>query len=175
MNFQQLTTTKKGNIGEAIARGILERAGWNVYDCKQNQPHVVDFLCHKAGRLIGVDVKTYPRRRHHPDTGIDVMDFAKYLSLGYAHRMPVYLVWIDEIEQAAYSGRLRTIERHAYQAGGKIYFPLSALRLIRHLWPDELAALQAVSTVDAGKYAGVEYFFPWMRVNERAGKPPGRV
>lgn len=170
-DFQALETTKKGNAGEYLVKGIIERSGWLIYQPADDAPHLIDFLCHKPGEgLIGVDVKTYPRRWCCPDTGIDSRDFGKYEAFEWQHAIPVHLVWVDEIERAIYGGRLRYLSQHAQHAGGKVYFPLSAMRLHRHLFPDELAEIRAVSTVDVSRYQDTELFFPWPRVQAMAGR-----
>lgn len=42
------------------------------------------------------------------------------------------------------------------------------MRLNRHLFPDELERLRAVSTVDVTRYEETERFFPWARVQAMA-------
>ena len=171
MSFTQLHTTVKGYAGEDIVRRILEGLRWTVYDSKADRPHVVDFICHRSGkRLFAVDVKTYPRRWCCPDTGIDTRDFEKYQGFENEHRIPVHLVFVDEIEQAVYGGRLRYLARHASPDGRKVYFPLERMRLHRHLFADELEEIRAVSTVDPARYQNTELFFPWARVQAMAGK-----
>jgi len=168
-NFLQLPTTRKGYAGEAIAKNVIRRAGWTIYESTADVPHLVDFLCHKAGRLIAVDVKTYPRRASYPDTGIDARDFDKYREFAAAHNIPVHLVWVDEIEQAVYGNRLAHLARHATQDGGKVYFPLEAMKLHRHLFPDELDRLRDAGAVDEERYRTCERHFLWPRLQARAG------
>lgn len=171
MSFTQLHTTVKGYAGEGIASGAIERAGWTIYSSQADRPHLVDFICYKPGAdLFACDVKTYPRRWCCPDTGIDGRDFEKYQDFERETGMPVHLVWIDEIEQAMYGNRLRYLARHAREEGRKVYFPLEAMRLHRHLFPDEMEQIRAVSTTDVTRYQNTELFFPWARVQAMAGK-----
>lgn len=169
--FQQLPTTRKGYAGENIVSGIISASGWRVYNCPADMPHPVDFLAYKAGKgLIAVDVKTYPRRYCCPDTGLDTRDFEKYQEFERETRIPVHLVWVDEFEAAVYGARLRSLVRQASQDGGKTYFPLECMTVHRFLEPEEVDKIRQPGAIDRGRYAGVEKFFIWGRVQAMAGR-----
>lgn len=171
-NFQALETTKKGNVGEYLVKNLIERSGWLIYQPAEDMPHLIDFICMKkdGAQIIAVDVKTYPRRYCCPDTGIDTRDFEKYQGFERESGIPVHLVFVDEIEQAVYGGRLRYLARYASPDGRKVYFPLERMRLHRHLFADELEEIRAVSTTDVSRYRNTELYFPWARVQAMAGR-----
>lgn len=166
-SFLQLPTTRKGYAGEDIARKVIRRAGWTVYESTADVPHLIDFVCEKAGRLIAVDVKTYPRRASYCDTGIDLADFEAYQAFEDGAGIPVHLVWVDEIEEAVYGHRLAHLSSYASHHAGKVYFPLSAMRLHRHLFLEELAQLRQAGAVDEERYRTCERYFLWSRLQAR--------
>lgn len=139
--FTQLRTTRKGAIGERIARRLLERRGWTVYKpARDNTPHPIDFLVFRPGRpVMAVDVKTYPRRRHYSDTGIDSADWYAYKSFS----CPVSLIFVDEVQRSVYGATISTLEPLARSEGLKTYFPLDAMTVISTLTAEELAQLKS--------------------------------
>ena len=125
-------TARKGAIGEAIIKSILESKGLIIYECRQDKPHVVDFYVqHKGGKLLAVEVKTYPRRYNSETTGVDLPDFHTYVGL-LAQGVDVLLFFVDEFEGLIYMSWISDLQRQAKSYRGKVYFPLQAMQFLQH-------------------------------------------
>lgn len=139
MTFQQLPTTKRGNVGEAIADSYFSAKGWFPYS-PPTGPHPIDRILMTDSGLFAVDVKTYPRQFSRPETGIDTADHNKYLKLE-KDGLPVVLFFVDAFEGCIYSGRINQLKHHAHQHQRKTYYPLQRMRFTRRLTAGELAQL----------------------------------
>lgn len=156
MKFVEMATTKKGGIGEAIILEMLRRRGYVVYPAPdEDRGHLVDFFTYnpKEGTAALIEVKTYPRRAFHQDTGIDEADLWKYSR----QCLPVILFFVDEVEECIYCARLEDLAPYATLEGGKAYFPLHLFRVVRRLTPAELARIRKHPTQVA--YRNVKRFF----------------
>jgi len=139
MTFQQLPTTRRGNIGEAIADGYFKSQGWFPYSAPEGS-HPIDRVLMTDCGVFAVDVKTYPRQFSRPCTGIDLPDHHKYLAIE-ATGLPVVLFFVDHFEGCIYSGRIAKLSQAAKHYDGKTYYPLRLMKFVRRLTAAELEAL----------------------------------
>ena len=146
--FNDLPTTKKGDIGERLFTEYLSQNGFVVYSPPLAGRHPVDRIVYHPKRgWLAVDVKTYPRRYCCLDTGIDQADYLKYQKLP----LRVLLCFVDEFEGCIYVAYLDELKPTGEPSGGKVYFPLGAFKKVRPLTPAELAELDELSPYAKGE------------------------
>jgi len=157
MRFEDLTTTRKGAIGERIVREFLTAREMIVYQVNDNS-HPVDFIViDQRNELFFAEVKTYPRRSIKPDTGIDKADWYKYAQL--ASNGVLWLFFVDEIEGCCYVASFEDLQREHSTEGEKVYFPLSVFKVLFTLSRDDLKEIRNVSNVNRSQYDLVKRFF----------------
>jgi len=160
MKFTEMSSTKKGSVGEAIIRRHLEQRGGIVYAPVTDRAHLVDFFnVDPKGNLRAIEVKTYPRLYTRPATGIDTPDLHSYCRLIDDHGMNVLLYFVDEIEQAIYAGAISKLRYYDDTMAGKTLFPLAALHLVRRLTRRELIRIRKDSAIDYALYQGTRLYF----------------
>jgi len=160
MLFRDKQTTRKGAIGEQIARRHLESKGLVVYEPVTNGAHPFDKLCASRDKrsLVIAEVKTKPARVYYPDTGIDLRHYHDYMRIQARYGIDVHLYFVDEDKREMYGNKLtnliarRQVEHNGkvldypMQQGGIIYFPLAAMEQVSLLTDDEAAGIAALST-----------------------------
>ena len=157
MRFEELTTTRKGAIGERIVKRFLVSRGLTIYQVDK-QPHPIDFMVmNEKSEPYFVEVKTYPRRINKLDTGIDLADWYKYLQIGL--KSVVWLFFVDEIEGCCYVSSLSDLHSNNIIEGGKIYFPLGSFRVLFWLDRKHLIEIKKVSNINEANYKGIRLFF----------------
>jgi hypothetical protein len=154
MTFQQLPTTQRGNIGEAIADRYFTAQGWHSYTSPPGS-HPIDRVLMTNCGIFAVDVKTYARQYSRPETGIDTKDHHKYLTIE-SYGTPVILFFVDPFEGCIYSGRIAKLRDVAKHHAGKTYYPLQLMKFTRRLTAEELEALG--ETTDQ-RYLNTSKFF----------------
>jgi hypothetical protein len=142
MTFQQLPTTRRGDVGEVIADRYFDAQGWHSYKPPTGPPHPVDRVLMTKSGIFAVDVKTYARQFSRPSTGIDTADHKKYLTIEDGG-LPVVLFFIDPFEGCIYSGRISQLRHVATNVNEKTYYPLTAMRFTRRLTEQERKLLHA--------------------------------
>lgn len=159
MNFQNLQTTIKGNIGESIIEEMLIKQGYVVYKTETDAPHPYDFLAVKNKTEFKIfEVKTKARMNRRAETGINQANFKYYMEACTNHNMRLFLVFVDEKEARIYGNYLDVLEqKHTENGktypyieqckGGYVrYYPLSKMRTIKHLNPEQVRILKDNST-----------------------------
>lgn len=174
MNWDDRPEVKKGNLGEQIVERYLARQGFVIYS-PTGGPHPFDRLAvtKDKERFIVAEIKTKPRRRHYPDTGIDERHFNDYTRIHLSHSLEVFLYFVDECERKIYGGSLfgeLTKElvithkdrelKYPRKEGGIVYFPLQNMTLIAHLNEEEVVQLSALGRSKTLKDGGlIDAFF----------------
>lgn len=137
-----------------IERGVIPYAPIN------DGAHPFDRLCATKNkeRVFVAEVKTKPRRKYYPDTGINVSHFNDYKAIQNRHKIDVWLAFVDEIQGEIYGNYLealtkpRTINHGAKRLeypmtqNGIIYFPLEAMITISSLSIESRARLVELSS-----------------------------
>ena len=149
----------KGAIGEAVVRRILEAKGWVVYQPMTDGPHQFDMLSIRDKQAaIALDVKAKARMTYLPCTGVNQGHFEEYQRFSQRHRMPFWIVFVDESERAIYGNTIEELERPRV-VGGRSYplsmndrrgkslrlWPLSAMKRISDISGDDASELVALS------------------------------
>lgn len=142
--FADLATTKQGAAGEAIALNYFARRGYIPYPVGVDGPHPVDFMLYnpETGKLIAVEVKTYPRLFSSEETGIDLADYKFYIDFEKKTGVKVWLLFVDVFEQCMYGAFISYLRPGARSAHGKKYFPLARFKALPRLTPAELETLE---------------------------------
>jgi hypothetical protein len=173
MKWSDRPEVVRGNMGEAIVDAILAAKNYRPYAPVGDGAHPFDrvFVRGDAGVVLLADVKTKPARTRHPDTGIDIRHYKKYMAVRAKLNVPMWLFFVDAetdgggmCDQAGciYAGEIQSIstERVITVAGGArrkypseyqgiIYFPLEAMHLVRPLTEQERVAIGAITTRSA--------------------------
>lgn len=160
MNFSDKKTTRKGAIGEQIARRHLESKGLVVYEPVTGGAHPFDKLCASRNKksLVIAEVKTKPARTHYPDTGIDLRHYHDYMHIQSRYGIDVHLYFVDEDAKRMYGNKLTSLIAtrailhrgkeiiYPLTQGGIIYFPLDAMASVANLSEIEAEEIAALST-----------------------------
>lgn len=111
MNWQDKIQVKKGNAGELEVRKFLEKKGLIIYEPVTNIAHGFDKLISKGKQqFVIVEVKTKPKRKYYPDTGINIKHYMEYKFISNKHRLPVFIFFVDEISKEIYGNYLHELE-----------------------------------------------------------------
>lgn len=145
MNFNELPSTKIGNYGEQIVKIELEKRGYVIYKPVSNCSHPIDNIVFDTNdNFIFCEVKTKPRRYMFDDTGIDIKHWRRYTKLMNKRKKPVYIFFVDEIEEWIYQADLKDIfynkkyHEDMNEKYPKCYFQLSDMKPIRKLTQMEI-------------------------------------
>lgn len=140
------TALAKGEIGEKIVQSLMERKGWVVYRPETEGAHHFDMLCIKDKRhAVAFDVKAKARMNKWPATGVNQRHFEEYQRFSEKHKMPFWIVFVDEFQREIYGNTISELERP--RTIGSVDYPwvLPSRTPIR-LWP--LAAMKSISPLD---------------------------
>lgn len=147
--FRSLRTTKLGTAGEKFIEQHLKAKGLIVYKPPTHGSHPIDFLViDKNDNIWSVDVKTYPRRTHYQDTGVDTRDWKKYCSMAEKTNGRVLIYFVDLLEESVYRYRITSeLKAKAYVHGNKTYFPLANREMvIQQIGEESLKVLRAAQS-----------------------------
>ena len=135
--FLEMTTTKKGTLGEQYVIKTLEADGYQIYQRVSDGPHHFDFVCYNESTgVIIVEVKTKSKRWKFDDTGIDEKHYNGYKRIQEILDLKMWLWFNDEEYKMCYGGYLDDIDVNKHIEDGIVYFYLSNMVFIRNL-PDE--------------------------------------
>jgi hypothetical protein len=139
-NFQNLTTTKLGNVGEKYITEFAKSKGAKPYIPAFDASFPVDSLCLKNGKVFSIEVKSKPRFQHYQITGYDLKDHQEYISLDF----PVYVLFCDYVSKQIYGAWAKELDKmeKSYFTGGVVAFPLSAMTIYRGLSNIEVEELK---------------------------------
>lgn len=153
MDFTEFSTTKKGDIGEAIFDNIVSMCGYVIRKPKPGS-HLIDRLLKKDGKnQFFVDIKTKEKRIIYNDTGIDENDFLKYKKLEIESCLPVYIIFVDMILGEVYGNTLSELEKiregnyPRTESNGIRYWSMKNMITFAKLTKQEIALLQKYTTV----------------------------
>jgi hypothetical protein len=113
---------KKGAVGEAIVRQLMEAKGWTVYQPFTEGAHAFDILGIKDKKTaIALDVKTKARLNKWPITGVSQSHFEEYWEFSEKHCMQFWIVFVDEMLREIYGNTIEELERSVLCEDGTIY------------------------------------------------------
>lgn len=143
--FNSLQTTKLGRIGEKYMNEFASAKGAELYLPSNNGSFSTDGFCRdivKRHIEYNLEVKTKPRMKFYAQTGYDLNDHYKYLSL-CSHTC---IIFVDHIAQSIYYGwahKLNADPGKIEQADKNyVLFPLSAMTEYRKLTNQEIDELK---------------------------------
>lgn len=150
--------TKIGDYGEKLVTDFLRERNCVFYrpDVESSSPHLCDgFITKNFKLLTAADIKTKPRRKKFPDTGIDYRHYIRYKQITEENNINFYLFFVDDVCKAIYGNYLRVLDNPCISNGiaypieeltkyGNIirYYPLSVMQVIRKLTNDEISELK---------------------------------
>jgi len=174
--FEDTIMATKGDYAEALVDRLVHDQGlYHVYPIKTEGPHPVDRLLIRRDsfNIIAMDVKAVSARyskpefvgKGCPDTGISIAHRDVYQQIVKQHKIPLYLMFVDEVLGEVYGNWLSVLERPTtiqwrnktlnyplvkdnFTAVGKqiVYYPLESMeRDLYHLTDDEKAELHRLS------------------------------
>ena len=133
-NWQNLTSVKKGNIGESLVIEYLANKGFMPYSPAAPGPHPFDHLvASKNKRTIFIaDSKTKAARRYYPDTGINIEHYEEYTYIQNKYNIKVYIFFVDEEKKKIYGNWLSELEKPTTVNHNekKINYPLKQKNII---------------------------------------------
>lgn len=159
MTWQNLTSVKKGNIGERLVNEFLINKGFIPYSPDVGGAHPFDRLvASKDKRTIFIaDSKAKPARVYYPDTGINIKHYQEYKYIQDKYGIDVYIFFVDEEKQEIYGNFLRRLDEPAQiahngsiieyplESKGIRYFPLSHMQHIADIPFNEAIAMKNLS------------------------------
>lgn len=113
-NFNELTTTKKGNLGESIVDKYL--LGKNIIPYiphpENETAHPFDRLCASRDKknVFIAEVKTKPSRNFYPDTGFDLRSYKQYKFIENKYGIEIWVFFVDENIKKVYGNKLSKLE-----------------------------------------------------------------
>lgn len=109
MSFQDLHTTKLGNIGERYALEFANSKNSVPYIPALEGSAPVDSLMIKRDnyRVWSCEVKTKGRLKYYEKTGYDLNDHQSYCSMPF----PVYILFVDHITQSIYGAWVKDLDK----------------------------------------------------------------
>lgn len=156
MNWDDKTTTKKGNIGERLVHSFLLNKKITPYVPISKQAHPFDSLCASQDkrRIFIVEVKTKEARKYYQDTGINVSHYNDYTYIQNKLQIPVWIFFVDADNKKIYGNKLselekpQTINKNEYPLTQKgiIYFPLINTKTICELSDDDCDEIKRYDT-----------------------------
>lgn len=180
MGWQDKIEVKKGNLGEAICRGLLEKDKYVIYAPVVEGAHLIDFFCHKESKnIIGAEVKTKRRTIKRfwgnvPGTGCNTKVFREYMHLQEKHNIDVKMFFVDQFERCIYGGWLSDISPgHKFLPGGQVIFRLDLMQVFYNLSAHQIEELKRL-TKQGIHYSGVAKYF-CQQPNNSALPTPGQL
>lgn len=136
-SFENLITTKKGNLGERIIIDLLEKKNWICYQAITEKAHGFDIMASKnKSNLCIIEVKSKAKRTYYPDTGVDLRNYKKYVDVHLKYGIPFYIIFIDENMKKIYGNTIEKLSQktsvihngktlnYPLKQNGLIYFPM---------------------------------------------------
>ena len=146
--FNSLLTTKLGRIGEGYMIEFADAMQAECYLPSNNGSFTTDAFCRskKTNKIeFNLEVKTKPRMKFYEQTGYDLNDHYKYLSL----RSHTCVMFVDHITESIYYGWVHKLNadpgKIEQQSKNYILFPLSAMTEYRKLTTIEVDQLKEAS------------------------------
>ena len=163
-DWEQMTTVKKGNVGEQLVQEFLEKNGFVCYKSVSDGAHPFDFLCVKDKRLaIAAEVKTKSLMNKYNGTGFNKSTYEDYIAFSQKHNIKIFVFFVDEHLQKIYGNWLHVLDEKREETldnGESVFFPVeiktkynrviriypySAMRLITDIPPDVVSELKNLS------------------------------
>lgn len=164
MNWQDLQTVRKGNIGEKVVKDYLMDKGYIPYIPDAPGSHPFDLLVASPNKrqIFIADSKAKPARIYYPDTGIDLRHYNQYSYIEQKHNMNVFVFFVDEDNGKVYGNFLKKLtEPVEIEHNGKvlsypktetdsrgittIYFPLEKMLPVGDIPEDDISRLRELS------------------------------
>lgn len=148
------TAKAKGEFGERIVRRWLEQRGFVVYKPETEGAHAFDALAIKnKQRCIALDVKAKARRNLYKDTGISERHYQTYAQFSQRHKMPFWVVFVDEMQGTIYGNTLGALNEpknvdgvdYPMRLGETRFWPLENMIQIHELTYEEQEKLARLS------------------------------
>jgi hypothetical protein len=145
-NFKKATC--KGDVGERIVIEFLEKNGYQIYkSIREDQPHSLDFLAIKNGKITALDVKTKARFNFAPETGIDVRHYRIYENISEKNKIPFAIFFVDECLGEVYGNFISKFKEFRIintKYGEKIVaWPLSSMEKVKKLTEEEIEEIKS--------------------------------
>jgi hypothetical protein len=157
--FNDLRTTKTGDVGEAIVQAYLQRQGWHVYPHAADLAAPVDFVTMKPKDggfdIVAIEAKTYPRRFASDQTGIDSADYWTYREI-IKTMEKLIIVFVDPFEECIYALPFHKVFERVTFDRTKCYFDLADCKKLRDLTRAEIGSIGWQKTIH---YTNVQKFF----------------
>lgn len=158
MNFQDLQTTKLGNVGEKYISEFAQSKGAKAWTPKEEMSYPVDSICMKDWKPFGIEAKTKPKMKYYDFTGFDTNDYNSYAD-ATQKGFPIYILFIDSITNSIYGNWMKELElqpKKYFNDGKLITFPMSAMTHYRYLSEEEVSELNELS--QSKYYLNPQYF-----------------
>jgi hypothetical protein len=113
---------KKGELAETIIKKKMEEKGYVIYQPQTEGAHCFDILAIKKKKnAVALDVKAKSRFSKWPATGIDMRHYMEYQYFSLKHRMPFWVVFVDEYLNKIYGNTLEELEKE--RIDGDLKYP----------------------------------------------------
>lgn len=134
---------KKGEIGEFIVTQLLEDRGWIVYKpFTKGKAHYFDILAtYEKEKVIAIDVKTKARLNKWSAQGIDIKHYDQYLRFTSKHKVPFYLVFIDDKSGDVHLADIGKLNNPIYPNEKIIAWRLDEMKHVMKISKEQIAEL----------------------------------
>lgn len=144
--FNNLATTKLGNMGEGYIPEFCKAKNSKPYQPTNNGSNPIDGICimNKDKRIFGIEVKTKGSMLYKDATGMDKADHETYVNMNM--NIPIYILFVDWVRREIYGQWISKLKKVVEPLGDDcVIYPLSSMDLYRKLSPMEIKALKEAS------------------------------
>jgi hypothetical protein len=158
--WQNLSTVKKGNIGERLVNEFLIKKDFIPYSPDATGAHPFDRLVASRDKrtIFIADSKTKAARKYYPDTGIDIRHYNEYKFIQDKYNIEVFLFFVDEEKLEIYGNILSRLDEvrtvlhngkflsYPWEHQGIRYFPLEKMQHIANIPTSEAMAMKTLTS-----------------------------
>ena len=109
-DWQMKLSVKKGNIGEQIVQGYLEKRGHVVYKCITKGAHAFDLMAIKDKKIIRIAEVKSKARMKNKETGINLSNYKEYIAILEKYNLDTFIFFVDDIEERIYGNYISAIK-----------------------------------------------------------------
>jgi hypothetical protein len=112
-NWQDMTTVKKGDLGEKIVDDYLLSKGIIPYKSISQTAHPFDRLCATSNKknIFIAEVKSKAKMKYYPATGFNLNHYKQYKYIQEKYNIKIMVYFVDEKLNKVYGNYLNILSK----------------------------------------------------------------